>query len=51
VLAGTSGLKPAASVSRRATFEEDAISALMALGERRPDAEHFLDRAKQSNPH
>ena len=35
---------------RRATFEEDAIAAMMALGERRPDAEHFLDRAKAANP-
>lgn len=36
--------------SRRAAFEEDAIAGLMALGERRPDAEHLLDRAKQVNP-
>ncbi len=35
---------------RHAPAEEDAIAALMALGERRPDAEHFLERAKQSNP-
>jgi Holliday junction DNA helicase RuvA len=26
--------------------EEDAIAALVALGERRPDAEHLLERAK-----
>ena len=31
----------------RTTAEEDAIAALMALGERRADAEHLLDRAKQ----
>ena len=31
----------------RSTAEEDAIAALMALGERRADAEHLLDRAKQ----
>jgi Holliday junction DNA helicase RuvA len=31
----------------RSTAEEDAISALMALGERRADAEHLLDRVKQ----
>jgi holliday junction DNA helicase RuvA len=39
-----------ASAGRRASFEEDAILALMAMGERRPDAEHLLDRAKQTNP-
>src|SRR5687768_17937023 len=31
----------------RSTAEEDAIAALMALGERRADAEHLLERAKQ----
>ena len=35
---------------RRTTVEEDAIQALMALGERRIDAEHLLDRAKQLAP-
>ena len=35
---------------RRSTVEEDAIMALVALGERRVDAEHLLDRVKQSNP-
>jgi len=40
----------AGAPSRRPAFEEDAIAALMALGERRPDAEHLLDRAKQGNP-
>jgi holliday junction DNA helicase RuvA len=35
---------------RRATWEEDAIGALMALGERRPDAERLLDRARQAHP-
>ncbi len=34
---------------RRQTFEEDAILALIAMGERRPDAEHLLEKAKQSN--
>lgn len=33
----------------RTTAEEDAIAALMALGERRSDAEHLLDRAKQQH--
>ena len=40
--------KPATPMSRRADFEEDAIAGLMALGERRPDAEHLLERAKGS---
>jgi Holliday junction DNA helicase RuvA len=34
----------------RSPDEEDAIAALMQLGERRPDAEHLLDRVKQANP-
>jgi Holliday junction DNA helicase RuvA len=38
------------SHSRRPPFEEDAILGLMAMGERRPDAEHLLDRTKQANP-
>jgi Holliday junction DNA helicase RuvA len=36
--------------NRRTPVEEDAIQALMALGERRVDAEHLLDRAKQNAP-
>ena len=40
------GLAPA---TRRAAFEEDAIAAMTALGERRSDAEHLLERARQSN--
>jgi Holliday junction DNA helicase RuvA len=44
------GQKPGISpVTRRAAFEEDAIAAMTALGERRSDAEHFLDRVKQGN--
>jgi Holliday junction DNA helicase RuvA len=44
------GQKPGTPApSRRATYEEDAIAALTALGERRSDAEHFLDRVKQGN--
>src|SRR5690242_20118044 len=35
---------------RRGQVEEDAIATLMALGERRSDAEHLLDRARQSKP-
>ena len=37
---------PAAIVARRPEIEEDAIAGLMALGERRPDAEHLLERVK-----
>ncbi len=38
------------SASPRNTTDEDAISALVALGESRFNAEQLLDRAKQSNP-
>jgi Holliday junction DNA helicase RuvA len=37
-------------VARRSSFEEDAISGLMGLGERRADAENLLERAKAINP-
>ena len=40
----------AAPLSKRNPAEEDAIAALVALGERRGDAEHLLDRAKHANP-
>lgn len=36
--------------SRRSPAEEDAIAALLALGERRAEAEELLERAKHSNP-
>jgi Holliday junction DNA helicase RuvA len=36
--------------SRHSAMEEDAILALMAMGERRPDAERLLGRAKHDNP-
>jgi Holliday junction DNA helicase RuvA len=35
---------------RHTAVEEDAIAALIELGERRQDAEHLLDRAKHANP-
>ena len=35
---------------RRPSFEEDAIQTLVALGERRIDVEHLLERAKQIAP-
>jgi Holliday junction DNA helicase RuvA len=38
------------SPHRREPFEEDAILALTAMGERRVDAERLLDRTKQANP-
>ena len=44
---GTKATVP--SAHRRPPVEEDAILALMAMGERRPDAEHLLERAKQGN--
>jgi Holliday junction DNA helicase RuvA len=42
---GTRSLPP----SKRTPAEEDAVAALVALGERRGDAEHLLDRAKHAN--
>ena len=42
--------KPSIGLGSRSAAEEDAIATLMALGERRTDAEHLLDRAKQSSP-
>jgi Holliday junction DNA helicase RuvA len=36
--------------SRLTPDEEDAVSGLVALGERRADAERLLERAKQTNP-
>lgn len=41
--------KFAPGVAGRSAPEEDAIATLMALGERRIDAEHLLDRVKQAN--
>ena len=35
---------------KRSPGEEDAVAALMQLGERRLDAERLLDRVRQSNP-
>jgi Holliday junction DNA helicase RuvA len=35
---------------RRPESEEDAIAGLMALGERRPDAEALLERVKAASP-
>ena len=50
VTVGTAGGKGIGAVATRSAIEEDAISALMALGERRLDAEHLLERARQTNP-
>jgi Holliday junction DNA helicase RuvA len=41
---------PAASVRARVADEEDAIQTLIALGERRVDAELLLDRARSAHP-
>lgn len=40
----------AAHATRHTQNEEDAISAMMALGERRPDAERLLERVKHQSP-
>ena len=46
-----SGAAPAfAPEIKRETFEEDAIAALVALGESKVIAQRLLDRARQSNP-
>jgi holliday junction DNA helicase RuvA len=42
--------KPSVTQRRRDTAEEDAIAALMSLGERRADAENLLERVKRDNP-
>jgi Holliday junction DNA helicase RuvA len=36
--------------ARHTANEEDAIAAMTALGERRPDAERLLERVKQQSP-
>jgi Holliday junction DNA helicase RuvA len=41
---------PRPTIERRPEAEEDAIETLMALGERRVDAERLLDRARAINP-
>ena len=43
-------IRPHATPSRRTTEEQDAIAAMIALGERPADAEHLLDRAKHTDP-
>ena len=40
---------PRAAASHLSPVEEDAVSALVSLGERRPDAEGLLERVKQSD--
>jgi Holliday junction DNA helicase RuvA len=42
--------EPRPPAARRPGAEEDAIATLMALGERRGDAERLLDRARAANP-
>ncbi len=47
------GEKPgggAMPMRRRSVVDEDAIAGLMALGERRADAERLLDAVKSANP-
>jgi len=50
VTAITETSSPGLASSRRTPVEEDAIMALVALGERRIDAEHLLERVKQFSP-
>jgi Holliday junction DNA helicase RuvA len=47
---GQSGGTSSIAGSRRTSVEEDAIMTLVALGDRRLDAEHLLDRVKQASP-
>ncbi len=47
---GSSGAAPAAAIERLTPAEQDAVAGLMALGERRPDAQRLLERAKAANP-
>ena len=48
--AALSGRMSAAAIgAARPEAEEDAIAFLMTLGERRPDAERLLERARQAN--
>jgi Holliday junction DNA helicase RuvA len=42
--------RPVPMTQARAAEEEDAIATLMALGERRIDAELLLDRVRSTNP-
>src|SRR5688500_4023359 len=46
----TSAMSLGGGGGRRPPIEEDAIQALIQLGERRVDAEHLLDRAKHLTP-
>ena len=41
---------PSGGPMRRSAIEEDAIMTLVELGDRRIEAEHLLDRAKQASP-
>ncbi len=50
VAAATSTPGRPSNISRYSEAEEDAISALMALGDRRAEAERLLERAKQMVP-
>lgn len=49
VTTGHAGARPPGALHKRSAAEEDAIAALVALGERRIDAEHLLERARHAN--
>src|SRR5688572_13871753 len=50
VTATADGKPRPAGAGQRSAVEEDAIATMTALGERRNDAEHLLERAKHGNP-
>ena len=47
---GGAPIRPHAPVTRRNTDEQDAIAAMIALGERPADAQRLLDQAKHADP-
>src|SRR3954469_24164039 len=48
--AAVEGRMGAPGLAKRSAADEEAIMALVALGERRSDAENLLERAKHANP-
>lgn len=49
-IAGQASQRTGGKFHKRTPAEEDAIAALVVMGERRTDAEHLLERAKHANP-
>jgi Holliday junction DNA helicase RuvA len=48
--AAVEGRRGAPALAKRSAADEEAIMALVTLGERRSDAENLLERAKHANP-